>query len=350
MIKFYRGLKANYVLETHGSGIYFATDTYEILMNGKAYVGEVSGVSLSEDGKTLIVSKSDGSSLEVSLGASGEYLSTITDTTLEMPSAVGGIAKGTTVADLNGKTYNQLFDDLLFPTVYPIFTAPSATIKLSSYSATQEVGAVAPTTSNFTTSFSAGAITLNGVKQNNRAGAQDTSNSFIYYGGDIANTTLPTTVTLGDTNYQYHAAYTEGPQPKDNKGNNYSTSLAAGSVNSSAVKVNGTYPWFASTSAATAENPVVKQSLVAWNVTAGNMSTGKFTVQPSGTLPQVFKLPRALKTLQMLNTVSNSMETIGTTAYTATTEEIDINGTNVTYYVYTYNGSDRGEVTLLAKF
>lgn len=350
MIKFYRGLKTNYVLETHGSGIYFATDTYEILMNGKAYVGQVSGVSVSDDGKTLIVSKSDGTSLEVSLGASGEYLSTIADTTLQMPNAVGGIAKGTTVGSLNGKTYNQLFDDLLFPTVNPTFTAPSASISFSNYASTQEVGAAAPTTSNFTTSFNAGAVNLNGVKQSNRAGAHDSANSFIYYGGNTDNTTLPTSVTLGDTNYQYHAVYAAGPQPKDNKGNNYSTPLVAGSVNSTAVKVNGTYPWFASTSSATADNPVVKQALVAWNTTAGNMSTGQFKVQPSGTLPQVFKLPRVLKTLQMLNTVSGQMETIGTTAYTQTTEEIDINGTTVTYYVYTYNGSDRGEVTLLAKF
>ena len=39
-LKFYRGLKANYVAETtHKDGIYFATDTNEILMNGKAYTG-----------------------------------------------------------------------------------------------------------------------------------------------------------------------------------------------------------------------------------------------------------------------------------------------------------------------
>lgn len=39
-LKFYRGLKANYVAETtHKDGIYFATDTNEILMNGRAYTG-----------------------------------------------------------------------------------------------------------------------------------------------------------------------------------------------------------------------------------------------------------------------------------------------------------------------
>lgn len=52
----------------------------------------------------------------------------------------------------------------------------------------------------------------------------------------------------------------------------------------------------------------------------------------------------------MLNAVSGAMDTIGTSDYTETTEVITIGSTNVTYYVYTYNGSTRGEVTLLAKF
>ena len=89
---------------------------------------------------------------------------------------------------------------------------------------------------------------------------------------------------------------------------------------------------------------------MAWNATVGAMSTGNFTVQPSGTLAQVFKLPRQIKTLQMLNTVSGAMDTIGTGDYNETTEVVDINGTEHTYYVYTYKGSTRGEVTLLAKF
>lgn len=351
MNKFYRGLKEKYVLDTHGEGIYFATDTKEILMKGQAYIGEgkIKDVEVADSIMTIIYL--DGTTKEVSLGASGVYESAIEDQTVAMTTAYGDFKVGTTVADLNGKSFSALFDGILFPTVVPTFTAPSATLKLNSYSATQEIGATAPTTSNFTTSFSAGAITLSGTKQNNRSGALNAENSFIYWGGDAANTTLPETrEEPGSISYKYRAAYAEGPQPKDNKGNDYSTPLAAGTVDSSAVTVNFTCPWYASTSAATTENPVVKQSLVAWNTTVGNMSTGKFVVQPSGTLPQVFKLPRALKTLQMLNTVSNQMETIGTTDYTATEETISINGIDVTYYVYTYNGNARGEVTLLAKF
>ena len=82
------------------------------------------------------------------------------------------------------------------------------------------------------------------------------------------------------------------------------------------------------------------------------MSTGQFTVQPSGTLPQVFKLPRKLHTLQLKNALNGQMETVSDVSkdYTESTETINIGGTNVTYYVYTYKGSTRGSVTLLAKF
>lgn len=355
MAVFFRGLKEKYNLSSHGGGIYFATDTKEIIQNGIVYTGElpdknlIEDVALNAEGDKIVVTHVNGSTSEIAVG-SGDYESAIEDKTLAMPSAVGGIAKGTKLSDIEGKTINAILDDMLFPTVNPTFTAPTASIKFNGYAATQEVGAAAPVSSQFTTGFNAGAINLNGVKQANRAGAQDESASFIYYGDDAANTELPATVTLGDTSYKYRAAYAEGPQPKNNKGGDYSSPLEAGTVDSAAVTVNGTFPWFASTGSASAESPVVKQTLVAWNATVGAMSTGNFTVQPSGTLAQVFKLPRQIKTLQMLNTVSGAMDTIGTGDYNETTEVIDINGTEHTYYVYTYKGSTRGEVTLLAKF
>lgn len=352
---FFRGPYASYDQATHGEGIYFATDKGIIKMGGKDYIGPlgyssaVKSIALNADGSKFVITYLDGTSNEIEM-AKSEYESNIEDKTLQMPNAVGGIAKGTKVSDLEGKTYNEVLDDLLFPTVNPTFTAPSASIAFKNYASTQEVGATGPTESNFTVGYNTGAINLNGVKQANRGGAQDASGSFIYVNGDANNKTLPTKVTLGSTTFKYRAAYAEGPQPKDNKGNDYSTPLAASTVDSSAVTLNGTYPWYASTSAAATDTPVVKQALVAWNATAGNMSTGQFVLQPSGTLPQVFKLPRQLKTLQMLNTVSNAMETIGTTDYNETTEVINIGGTDVTYYVYTYKGATRGSVTLLAKF
>ena len=58
---------------------------------------------------------------------STSYQSGIEDTTLAMPTAVGGFAAGTTVGQLNGKSYNEMFDDLLFPSVNPSHGTPSLT-------------------------------------------------------------------------------------------------------------------------------------------------------------------------------------------------------------------------------
>lgn len=361
MLKFYRGPYAKYNPAQHEDGIYFATDKGTILMNRVAYIGPLAGknpvnnIALNSEGDKFIITYLDGTTSEIEV-AKSEYESNIEDKTLAMPSKVGGIAAGTTVAQLEGKTFNEVLDDLLFPTVNPTFTAPSATIARKNYSELQEVGADAPTAANFTTSFSKGAITLNSVKQADRAGAQDTANSYIEVkvaGASTYTSTLPTKVALGTHNYRYHAAYAEGPQPVDNKGGNYSTALAAGTVNSSDVTVKGTYPWYASTSGATVENPLVKQSLIAWNATAGQMTSAEFTLLPSGTVPQTIALPkqRTIATMQMYDTSAEKWKSVGFTDFgTPTTKAIDVNGESVTYNVYTYAGAARGEVKLKITF
>lgn len=355
MANFFRGPYASYVQSLHGEGIYFATDKGIIKMNGKDYIGPlaestaVKNIALSADGDKFVVTYLDGQTSEIE-AASSEYESAIEDKTLTTPNAVGGIAKGTKVSDLEGKTFAEMFDDLLFPTVNPTFTAPSASISFKSYDSTQEVGAVGPTSANFNTSYNAGAINLNGAKQANRGGSQDTSGSFIYVNGDATNKTLPATVALGNTTFKYRAAYAAGPQPKNNKGGDYSTPLAAGTVDSSAVTLNGTFPWFATTATA---GTLTKQSLVAWNATAGAMSTGSngFEVQPhSASAPQMFKLPRKAASLQMYNTVAGKFETVSLSDWTETSAEETINNVKQTYYTYTYKGDARGSVKLIVKF
>lgn len=248
-----------------------------------------------------------------------------------------------------GSRINELeiaVDEILNPTINPTFINPNASISLVGYNSLMEIGSEGPTVSNFKTSYNAGSININGVKQNDRGGSHNVTESFIFINSDPTNKELPKTILLGNTTFKYRAYYKEGPQPKDNKGNDYGSPLAEGYVDSAALTINGTWPWYASTSTATSENPVIKQSLVTW---ASTMKTGNFTLRPSGSLPQVFKLPKQIKSLQMKNAVGQ-METVGLTDYTETTEVITLNGNTQTYYVYTYNGSTRGEVTLNATF
>lgn len=350
---FYRGIYEKYDSSVHGQGIYFATDRGIIRMGGKDYIGPlgdstaVKSIALNTDGDKFVITYLDNTTSEIEM-ASSEYESNIADKNLTMPNAVGGIAKGTKISALEGKTYNEMFDDLLFPTVNPTFTAPSASIKWNGYSSTQEVGATGPTASNFTTGYSAGQITLNGVKQANRGGSQDTANSFIFVNNDTNNKTLPTKVTLGNTTFKYRAAFTEGPQPKNNKGGDYNSPLAASTVDSSAITLNGTFPWYASTATA---GTLTKQSLVAWNTTAGAMATGEFEVQPhTSAAPQMFKLPRKASSLEMYNTVAKAYETVALSDWTETSASESINGTSQIYYTYSYKGDARGSVKLKVKF
>ena len=353
MAKFFRGPYASYVQSIHGEGIYFAIDKGIIKMNGKDYIGPlaestaVKNIALNADGDKFIVTFLDGTTSEIE-AASGEYESMIADKNLTTPNAVGGIAKGTKVSALEGKTYSEMFDDLLFPTVNPTFTAPTASIAWKNYATTQEIGSAGPTSANFTTGYNAGAINLNGVKQANRGGTHDTANSFVYVNGDATNKTLPTKLALGATKFKYRAAFGEGPQPKNNKGGDYSSPLAAGTVDSAEISVNGTYPWFASTATA---GSLTKQSLVAWNATAGAMSSGEFTVQPhTAAAPQMFKLPRKASSLQMYNTVAKAFETVALSDWTETSASETINGNTQTYYTYSYKGDARGSVKLIVKF
>jgi len=351
VLKFYRGLEAKYSSVTHADGIYFCTDSHKIMLNGEQYGGSSSKTveDVTLDGSTLTIHYTDTSSEELDLSVlGGTYTSEIGDTELEMPSAVGGISKGTTVGDLNGKTINQMFDDLLFPTVNPTFTPPSATIKFTDYAATQEVGATGPTNSNFVTNFNKGQITLNSTKQADRAGNLISGNSFIYVGNDPETQALPATVAEGNTTFKYRAAYEAGPQPKDNKGNKYGSPLSAGTVDSSAITLNGTYPWYASTATA---GTLTKQALIAWNATPGQMTTSRFVLQPhTSAAKQQIKVPRELTQMQMLNTVSNQMEVISFEDWTKTEADEDVNEISHHYYTYSYNGADRGSVTLIVKF
>lgn len=351
-LKFYRGLEALYNATTHADGVYFATDTHKIFMNGSKYGGDdanfVADVAPKEgDASKIVITFKDNSTKEVPVGKVS-YTSKIEDKNLVTPSAVGGIAKDTKVSDLEGKSYDEMFDDLLFPTVNPTFSAPSASLSLASGTTVREVGSVAPNAQGFNKAFNKGAITLNGVKQNNRAG--DSINDFIYFGDSEANTTLPELIVLGDANkYTYKVEFGEGPQPKNNKGGNYSSPLAAGSVKSAVLVINGTYPWFASTASNTA---LAKQGLIKWNATAGAMTTPQFTLKGfgAGVGKQTFKLPRKLQSLTQLNTLSGKFESVSTSQWTETQVSESINGNDVTYYVYEYAGDDRDDVTLIAKF
>jgi hypothetical protein len=69
----------------------------------------------------------EGSSYKANIRQVLSY-NTFLEPTLAMPIAVGGIPAGTTVTDLYGDTFIDLFNELLFPTVQPTYTIPTISI------------------------------------------------------------------------------------------------------------------------------------------------------------------------------------------------------------------------------
>lgn len=351
IVKFYRGLGASYNPVTHADGIYFATDTKKIIMNDVEYGGDsdkkVADVVLNAQANGIIITYTDSTSTTLLLGkattvvdglmskedkakldsldpsASSVYESSL-DPTVATVEKLGGIAAGTTVEQLTGKKYDEIFDTLIFPTVNPTFVAPSASISLKSYSNTQEVGADAPTVANFNTSFNQGQILVAGKEQAKRAGTLDADNSYILYGSSQE---LPEKVVKGSMSYKYHASYTEGPQPKDSKGNAYGTPLAAGSVDSGAVMVTGYYP---------AYSGLVSTDTITEDVIKGMTKTvsAKKTIKVAGPITEQYICFAAPAGWSVSN-IKDSNNFDVTSSYTTSTVSVTgLDGNAVDYTVY----------------
>lgn len=256
---------------------------------------------------------------------SGSYESSL-DPTVATVEKLGGIDAGTTVAQLTGKSYDEIFDTLIFPTVNPTFTAPSASISLKSYQNVQEIGANAPTAANFNVSFNAGAITLAGKKQNNRAGAQDMEASKILYSSSKVES-LPEKVVAGAMDYYYRAAYAEGPQPKDSKGNNYQTPLAAGSVDSGKTTVTG---YRAAYSGLVSTNAITEEVIKGMTKTV----SAKKTIKVSGPISEQY-ICFAAPAGWTVSNIKDSNNFDVTSSYTTSTVSVTgLDGQAVNYTVY----------------
>lgn len=283
-------------------------------------------------------------------------------TSVQMPNAVGGIAAGTTVATLNGKKQNQIIDMLLFPEQQPQVVAPSASIQFKdSFRNEQilEVNAVAPTANDITTGFNQGYGRAAGQPDKKRAGALNSEASFIYYGGQESNKSLPDKVTLGGMTYNYHAAYAQGEELVTSWGNKASVQpnpLPAGSINSGSISLYGTYPYFANgvnasisdgeVSMPSDPTPNTKLRLYKWTDT---LIGAKFASEASSDTRLEFKFPSAknVTKVEFYNTVSGKWEVFTSSNYAISDAgNIQVQGVDVAYKKLTTQGAMSGALQL----
>lgn len=344
----FSGVKANYKpTAEHLDKLYFATDTHELLVNDISYSGGIKAVSI--EGTTLKITMVDSSSKTVDLAEILKYKSALSND-IATVNALGGIPAGTTVAQLKNKTFSQIFDELIFPTVNPTFEAPTALLSLKSTSTTpiiQEVGTKGgsvPVSASFNTTYNPGAIKIAGVKKQDRSGDLKANESFIYINNTPTNKTFPTEIPEGSIIYKYRAAYAQGPQPLDSKGNKYQTPLPAGTVDSAAVTINGVYPYFTNKDN---NGAFAKLALT----TSNTLSAVKFKAE--GPNKHTFKIPAkySLTKVELLNTLSGKYEDYGIDKFTRTTGNIEVQGKQVSYAVYTRNDAGfNGESTFNITF
>jgi hypothetical protein len=176
----------------------------------------------------------------------GTYVTSIAGS-VPVPNAVGGIAAGTLASALNGKSFNELWDDLLFPTVLPTYTTLVPTLtKSNGWANFVEVGL--DTTIGLAASINvndAGAISTVDFKAGSTTLFADTTSPYAH---SYATGVLTTPTTLVYTATANHAQSTK---KNDNKGNvdprnwgDPNGPLAAGAVVSNTLTFRSIFPYF----------------------------------------------------------------------------------------------------------
>lgn len=301
------------------------------------------------------------STTEVTPANVDKFYSSLGDS-VQVPSTVGGIKAGTTAAQLKGKKQNEIIDMLLFPEQQPTVANPSASIALKNAfkaNGIYEVGSAGPVQADFTTGFNRGTCTVAGQAAKNRAGALDSSKSFIYVGGSTSNKTFPAKVTLGTMQYNYVATYGQGDTLLTSWGNKASVTpnpLPAGSVNSGAIYIYGTYPYYcngasASTSAQdtnfpSAAAPDTKLPLQKWTDT---LVGAKFASEASTGRRLVFEFPvtKQVTKVEFMNTVSGKWEVFAEGNYAvSSSRNKNIQGSYIMYNELTTKGAFNGTLQL----
>ena len=242
---------------------------------------------------------------------------------------VGGVDAGDTFPQ--GTSYDDMWDALLNPTLYPTYTPPSADI---SYSADTYVAVGSTLAAKVAyVGFDRGSIDLNDVEQNKRAGVAtqyaiatvgaDTEYSDTSASSGSFNVSALTRSTKGTIKITGTVSYEQGPQPKDSKGNDYGTPLAAGSV-SATKTINFIQPYYYGKSATATISDFI--GLTA-DVKAKGQKTYKYTTNNEYT---VIAYDSSYGNLTSILD-GNNFETIG--GWTKSTVTVD----GFSYFVYVQN-------------
>ena len=196
------------------------------------------------------------------------YTSALTDTSTNVPNAVGGFKTSDTVASLNGLSQNAMWDKLLFPTVYP--SGSGASTGLSNNAPVQNGCVEIDTQLNVLLTSTANRGTLS-----NPAGpwAGNVINAEITGPGGPYNPVITTPATLGPVTVNGHVVaqgttgnrwvltttFADGPDPLDSTGAVYLPAKFTQDTRENPTQFEGVWPIYIGTDAG--ETEFVKRAL-----------------------------------------------------------------------------------------
>lgn len=260
-----------------------------------------------------------------------------------------------------GYTYSQMFDAILFPTVMPTITNPSLSWKNYSTAYDKLVGSditgLILTNDNIAdyVNVNLGSWSLDtnaGMTASNGSGTIKLSTT----GSPVDNEDGTYSMGTSTIKYQAYTKFSEGDDPKDNKGNvcaglgYYNTN----NVYTSAANIYPYYNFYATTNQSEPGVLVQQNTLRKAGIDTVTTTQGKINLAPhTSAKPWKLRLPKKLQTLWMLNTSNGKYEVIemsGDAPKMWKYEQETVLENGLKYHLYTYIGSDNNSANIQIKF
>ena len=328
----------------------------EIEDDGTSITTDVKKIDFTGTGVTVTEAVPGSGNIEVAIsGGLGSYTNA-TPTPQPFPgnSPFDNIPTGETFAN---ETFEAMMNKMLYPTLNPALTAPSAFLSISPGATFQEIGANVPVTLNAT--FNQGLINPQYTSASNkRSGLPNTYNFNGTGVSPVVSTSLAEsattgayTILAGANTWTNSVSFDAGVMPKDSVGGDFDPpgALSAGTTSTISKTITGVFPVFATTSSI---STMTKQSLVGMS---GYATVSLVAESFSSADRQTVDIPIAgggqagwstINIVQFFNTFSNQWGASALSDWTtsATTHEVPTGSGNIINYTrFTNNaGYPRG--------
>lgn len=274
------------------------------------------------------------------------YTSNLADG-ITMTEDVGGMPSGTAVSDLTDiKTYDQLFDTILFPTSYPTASQPSTSLS-DNVGNLQTIGGTIDMILNTTANL--GNISLNGASQGQFAGnviaASITGESGTYtlgvgpQGNAIDNQPVNNfVVQIGSNSWTLTTTFGNGPMPLDSTGADYPSLQYSSGTKTNSTSFEGVYP--IKLGLETGNNNFENRELISHGAPLNQLTCSQDYPEVGGGIRHRIGISDAMiagRTVgfQQYNPVSGTYADLDASEFTSAQTQFTIETAPVNYTVYT---------------